>query len=668
MLSAAALFVAVVAGCSSGSPGQIVASEVLAATASGACAEVLLKDHYEFKYIGVSVERTICRPTGDAHPSALFTDKNTGDAVDFGDLAAADRFAFHAWHASMEPEFREQLEAPGADQPAYVWFYVDETDLPNKEWLVAEPKDLAVVAATREARMRVAGAEHREMLLEIPGLDVMTDVGAPSEYGIPVLLVRGNLAALEAAGSLPGTWRIDPVPKKEDLKPADDTYYTTTLENIIDLLGGLDGTGQTVAIFEYVYPNSWANLPGAPSGNCTDRLGASRKCHCSAGTYGDDELEINHATAMMGVVRRSTGILGMANDATTIMANWSGNCTTNGPDAISSALNWATSNGARVISHSECTGTGDTETAHDRFFDYKASVPPYPFIAAAGGNVFGDVVCNKRRNGIVVGGSIETPGSSDRSLVQIDNKSWKNPYASVTEFELPHLTAISERVDTAGFWSGQTFSNAGGTSVAAPQVAGIAASLHEANAALRSWPEVMFAGLMASANEDTDGTVLNLHDSVDDRDGAGLVNAYEALATLHGNSKKNGGNSPSREGHDYGHMYSSSTPTSSWYGEDWFVRVPNNRQGRIAGLLQSRPSCPQNPGSSSCSSNPYPNFGVFLYDGGSLVRYSVSSKNNYQYIAITNSSGVQKDYKIRIYMYNWNGLSSTTFGVAWNSY
>jgi hypothetical protein len=162
--------------------------------------------------------------------------------------------------------------------------------------------------------------------------------------------------------------------------------------------------------------------------------------------------------------------------------------------------------------------------------------------------------------------------------------------------------------------------------------------------------------------------VLTLHDSVDDRDGAGLVNAYEALATLHGNSKKNGGNTPSREGHDYGNMYSGSTPASSWYGEDWFVRVPNNRQGRIAGLLQSRPSCPQNPGSSSCSSNPYPNFGLFLYDGGSLVGYSVSSKNNYQYIAITNTSGVQKDYKIRIYMYNWNGLSSTTFGVAWNSY
>ncbi len=75
--------------------------------------------------------------------------------------------------------------------------------------------------------------------------------------------------------------------------------------------------------------------------------------------------------------------MGMANEASTIAANHLGGCQSNGPDSISSALNWATSNGAQVIVTTDMITPG---SALDFFFDYKASVSPYPTIVGVAGN------------------------------------------------------------------------------------------------------------------------------------------------------------------------------------------------------------------------------------------------------------------------------------------
>lgn len=358
----------------------------------------------------------------------------------------------------------------------------------------------------------------------------------------------------------------------------------------------------------------------------------------------------------------------MARDATTIMANYTGNCTTHGPDIFASALNWATSNGARIINHSYCTGTGPDPNAHDIFFDYKARVSPYPLVAASAGNGFQNNVCNKLRNGLSVGGTLELNGSSQRALAFVDNKSWKNGTSDEAGYEVPHLTAISENVDTAGYTPGTTFVNWGGTSAAAPQVAGIVASLHEANTALESWPEVLVPGMMVAADEDTDGTVLNLNDSTDDRDGAGLVSAWRAAEVLIAGAKVNGGNSPIRAGHDYGSLTSGGTPAQSFYSEQYNARVPNGKQLRSAFFAQTRPTCPSNPGSWSCSPNPYPHIATVVYDGANIVGLAWNTNTNYSYVAFTNTSGTQKDYVLKMYLIGWNGLTSTTFGMAWSSY
>ncbi|MCL4751372.1 MAG: S8/S53 family peptidase, partial [Myxococcales bacterium] len=623
---------------------------------------VALKDHYHFEHIGVSVTRTVCLPEGDGVPDVVTTDDATGKLVDFAVLGVADRESFHGWHASMHPDLRQMLAAKtGEAQDVYVWFHVDGSDAPNKEWLVAEGAANADAVASRELRTRAAAQSLASKLSTAGNFDITGNLTPPVEYGIPVIRVRAALADLETVGTWPEVWRIDRVPTEHKLQ--DETYYFTTMEFVIDYYLGHDGTGVTVATYEGNRPDSWANLPGAPSGSCGGVPGGSRKCHCAAGPTHE------HSRGMMGIVRRSAGTLGMANNATTIMANPGGGCVTHGTDEYASALNWATSNGATVISHSACTGVEASPNAHDIFFDFKASVYPYPLVAAAAGNSSVETVCNKLRNGLSVGGSLESPGSPDRSQATADeNKSYLNGSSGANGYEVPHLTAISEGVNTAGYMEAYpTAYNWGGTSVAAPQVAGIAASLQEANPALKAWPEAMVPGLMASANEDTDNTVLSLHDGIDDRDGAGLINATEAFFVLQASAKMNGGNSAVPDGHDYGTLLASTTPVYTYYSEQYNARVAAGYELRVAAFMQTRPTCSSSQNSNSCSANPYPSFLLLVYDGGTYVKGSSNANNNYQYVAFVNGSGVQKDYTIKVMMLDWAGLSGTTFGIAWSS-
>ncbi len=254
---------------------------------------------------------------------------------------------------------------------------------------------------------------------------------------------------------------------------------------------------------------------------------------------------------MTGIVHRGVGLLGMANDATTIMADDDGGCTDYGTDTQASAVNWSAANGAKIISFSVCSNIGAQIGDVDMFLDYKAAHSPYLLSATASGNDQYVITCNKNRNGLTVGGGVESPGSSTRSLVQMDTTSYWNGSGTYTGQEKPNVVAISQLVSTAGSAWGAT-EVTGGSSAATPQVAGIVASIYEFNTGIQSWPEVVVPGMMVSADEDVDGTILNLNDSIDDKDGAGLVNAWTAVGVLNPSNKVNGGNAAIRMGHDYG--------------------------------------------------------------------------------------------------------------------
>lgn len=636
---------------------------------------------HRFPSTGRLVILDVCAPGTTGKADVAARDANTGAPVDFEELRQEDARVFHDVRGTVDGPMASFMDQhPGAVFDAHVWFRIDLGDAPDKDAEVTDSTLSAQFSSKRESRTRVAAHALAASVSGVPGLEVVTNVAAPTEYGAPILRVRGTQAALYHVGKLPTVWRV--MLESDAAQPHSADFYCTTETDDIDALG-VDGTGQTVAILENTSPDSYLNLTNAigdASGCQPDpSYGSPKKCHCPSGTRSA------HPRAMAGVVANSsTSFGGLADQASLIFANWGG-CTTYGPDQFSSGLKWAVNN-ARIVSRSEGwpppweSLDDGMQSSRDFLVDYTAAGSPYPFIVESTGNDQSFPSANVIRNGMVVGGGVESSGCN-RAGVNFANTSWSNPNPAAPNmgFEVPHIVAIAANADTAGK-DLNAVEQTGGSSAAAAQIAATVASLHEANSAIRSWPEVVVPGLMVSANEDVDGVLLNLHDAWDDRDGAGLLDAAGARLTLSSARKLNGGNSPEPRGHDYGGIYSAQTPPGTSYSEVWNARIDNSRTLRVAALLVSRPNCPSNPGcneqleggvvggcsaSSICSANPYVIFALEIWEGSTLRAISVNSSTSYQFATWKNTSGTTKTYQIKITPYNYGGLPSTTWGMAW---
>ena len=115
----------------------------------------------------------MCRPQGAEAPRFISTNDETGALVSLHDLERTDTAAFHNVHSSIQAEFSATLQAqPSDEHEAYVWFHVDGSDEPPKEWLAAEPSDDAETTLTRETRMRARARTLAARLAEVPNLRV----------------------------------------------------------------------------------------------------------------------------------------------------------------------------------------------------------------------------------------------------------------------------------------------------------------------------------------------------------------------------------------------------------------------------------------------------------------------------------------------------------------
>lgn len=652
-------------GCSSRNPGDQTEKARMAGLEAVECeGGVSFQTTHRFRLVGRSITATYCQPEPDADVILSATDDLTAEIVDVVQLFDDEREAFRSVHHGLEPELWEAL-AEQSEVPIEVdvWFRPEVTDEYPKEMLEAEPDLLVETTSKHETAVSSLADSLIQDFAHLPDVTLVSAVDGKDEYGVPIIRIQATAAALDQIGSDPRIWRILPVPINSG--PGYETYYTTTTDTVLDFYN-MDGTGVTVGILETGRPDLWTYLDGSLPGSCSDGT-VSKKCHCAAGALD------GHIRAVGGVVRTtSTTFGGMADQASVIMANTGGGCTSNGPDAVSSAWNWATSNGATVMVYAEgsdLTPLQGPQTSLDILMDYKATQPPYPTICAITHNVIGantptTIVKNRLRNGLVVGGAEEDLGSPPglRSAVTWwTGALYTNPFNSSYGFELPHLAAPANGVDSAG----PNGLNQSGTSIAAPQVAGIVAGLQEYRTALKFWPEAVMPILMASADEDIDGTELNLDDGIDDRDGAGLINAYYAMVVATNRVSSN--NTPIVAAHDYGAIFSSTLPPSTYFPQTYWARVAAGKALRVSALVRSAPTCPANPSISSCSANPFPAFALMLYDGPTLVGISGNFSNNYQYIRHVNTSGAQKDYKIRLLMSAWNGVTATTFATAWSA-
>jgi hypothetical protein len=611
-----------------------------------------------FEVTGAVLHSYACLDSAKGGGRTTWVDPSSATIADYHAVREKEAAAFAAL-GKFERDLRNDFSAAadGAILNADVWFAVEGDDSPDKDLFDADPSLVKLTNDERVARVAKAGEALRATISGLEHkVEVIEDGTAYRPLALPVMTVRGDRTALEALGRHGPVQVVARALRDTPEIPADgENYVPVTRADSVEQ-AGWDGTGIVVAHVEGAAPDSWANL--VPTGACD-----ANKCACPSGSTS------GHPRECMGIIRNTvTTYNGVADGATVISANSDANvpgCTGQ------AAYNFVASKGATVINRSAGT---DGNSA--RYLDYLATVSPYPFVAGAAGNdcVGSDpALCTSGttfRNGLAVGGAL-VPTMSRAGATFYTPTKWLNP--SGTDWELPHVAAPTGNI-TAGYYAGDT-SYFGGTSAAAPVVSGIAAQLQQSNSAVKVRPEAQIVGILVGADENIDeaqgGTwPLNVMDGGDDRDGVGLINAWNSLLVLAPASKVNGGNSAVALGHDYGLMSSSSTPAGTYYTETYHALVPAGTTLRVAAILMAKSNCGSPPDYTNCTTQDYPYFRLELHEeGGFSTAVSANYDQNYQFASIDNTRfpTPSKWYTINIYLESWNAMTSSYWAVAWQA-
>jgi hypothetical protein len=196
-------------------------------------------------------------------------------------------------------------------------------------------------------------------------------------------------------------------------------------------------------------------------------------------------------------------------------------------------LQWATSSpqNATIVNNSEAVCTGASPELVSRGFDYWA-YQNFVFITVAAGNegTGSQYVCSPANAYNVLGvGAFNNNNTADWvDDSMYSSSSWRNPASPHSDREKPEVVAVGEKLDIWG-WNNSLELDREGTSLAAPQVAGLGALLVKTNSSLAIWPEASKAIIMASAIHNIEGSP-GISRTVDAKDGAGAIVADQAAA------------------------------------------------------------------------------------------------------------------------------------------
>lgn len=309
----------------------------------------------------------------------------------------------------------------------------------------------------------------------------------------------------------------------------------------------MSGAGSTIAVFE------GGMIQSASLGAFNGRLDWFNDVYCLSGfsqPHADSVLSVVSSDPTFGTTNNGgpRSLEGGAPASRLLLANY-GNVTGNVGHCVSSATQvncnptcgqragihatytWAVGRGADVFQ--DAVGWTSTEVYPwpDRYMDWHANNSSFASVVT----VSGQSTCaagpgpsfHTCYNCLVVGAADDQDDSVRFNDAAGANVCTLNRAGGL---EVPHVSAVGGRNRLLGFPSngGQWSATPAGTvstSWASPQVAALAGVLIGEIPALAGYPEAVRALIMASATRDTDGTPLVVGDTVDDADGAGLINA-----------------------------------------------------------------------------------------------------------------------------------------------
>ncbi|MFD3164166.1 S8 family serine peptidase [Herpetosiphon sp. NSE202] len=235
---------------------------------------------------------------------------------------------------------------------------------------------------------------------------------------------------------------------------------------------------------------------------------------CATEPFGD------HATFVANIAAGNSVLGGVAPQASLLSA-----CSI-AAGHLQTSLDWIFDQGAHVANISLSDEGSNQLTLSDRLVDYVARTRNKLVVVSAGNNAGYVGSPSKAYNVLSVGAFLDTntvPWRDDRMWWDTATRgsAFRNPQSSANDREKPEVVAVGNITTLV---DENTPASDTGTSLSAPQVAGLATLLLNMNANLSQWPEVTKAIIMAASahNIEGDAFIPSIHET-DYRDGAGAL-------------------------------------------------------------------------------------------------------------------------------------------------
>lgn len=527
----------------------------------------------------------------------------------------------HKVYGKLHPALHARIEAqPARKVPVAVWLDSPEAELPDKPARGVVRRRLPAEAKALEEGQ--AAAARFTKVAERQGMKIdRIDSAAPVVFGTVAADRVAELATLPevAAVFLHQTEGIDDLGTSIGIANADDAHAL-----------GFTGTGINVAVYE-LGPDDTSLL------DITDQFDSS-------------PATSQHSRHTHGIIKNveRNAPHGHAPDCNLHSAN----------SRDLDALRWAVQDReCTVISQSfhrpdEQTSAG--LSFDDVYKDHLALHWPYPTICEAAGNgADTEFVNHKGFNRLAVGNHNDAAGGMASDSV------FRNPGSSHGDRELPEIAANGTGVTAVEL-------TLGGTSMAAPAVAGGVALIQQANATLRSWPEGCRAIMMAAAWRNPAGSTWrnDVVAGVDASDGAGAIDTNAAVQIAR--ARRGRKNTPARRGFDVGTVVSADVGADGFLTYVYRISVPRvllSPTVKVALAWDSKITM------LSILGIKLPIASVLAVDldlhvrdsTGATVASSDTWDNSYEIAEFAARRG--ETYEIRIR--RWSGTDNVWFGVAW---
>lgn len=449
------------------------------------------------EYIKVKV---VDQKTGTAYGVSFDLE---GSVIEDQQMVSAERDAANSPQGRIHPDLKPLIEDmdENASIMVSIWLKTPDLQVPDRPDR-GEDLDQARLDAYEDS---VRDSLSSQMdLVQAPVLDALSQMGRePASVSpiAPLLYVELTAAEIDAVAERPDVDMIYGPNENQDVM---DVAKETHKAHFVDMYYGIDGSGVDLAILEdsrIEFSNPYLNS------------GTTR-------VPGDGNVD-DHATATGGMAAsQHTAYQGIARGVNLFSAN-----ATDYTDAnLSAAMDWAESEGVDIINNSWGSGSGTGLNEHARHLDYIArySIDTITISAGNDGNTT-EYVGNPGRayNAITVGAYDDQGTVTWEDDVMASYSSWKDPDTGAAKPEVVGSGSSITSTTMSNPWIGNVGS---GTSYSAPQVAGEAALIINADPLLSAYPEALKALVMATALHNIEGD-----SEFSEYDGAGGVDMRRAV-------------------------------------------------------------------------------------------------------------------------------------------